>query len=277
MRTEKLLICLLLLAFTARAQQNTATNAAQPATGQPLPTTEFYEHFVLTPDPTPAPAGYGLTPGQPITIGAYEASLTDQKKINFEMGRFYKTFLWDDGAPIIFISRETAMVDNVNIEKFRVTKEGGKDTVTLYADLYKSGPVHAPKGFKFFTREQLAAAVAPLLTQLKAFNAVADKYGDAENKKTGFQILGYLQNNVGIDYLMDNDYLAPVFSDMGLDLDLRAYLIRSYMFHKFEYEATGHADPKKDAFNAVVDDYKDVIAKHEFSMQGSLATTMVKK
>jgi hypothetical protein len=49
------------------------------------------------------------------------------------------------------------------------------------------------------------------------------------------------------------------------------------MFHKFEYAVTGNEDAKKQAFNATVDDYKDVITKHTFAMQGNLAATMVKK
>lgn len=278
MKTTRLLILLILGACAVKAQ-NTPVATAQAAVATPtaLPTTEFYEHFVLKPNPTPAPTGYGLTPEQPILVGAYEADLTNQQEINFQLGRFYKTFMWADSAQVLFLSRKTMMYNNTNIEVFKVTEAGTKDTISLYTDLYKSGPVHAPKGFIFFTREELAQAFAPLLAQLKAYNAAPDKFGDAETKKTGFQILGYLQTSVGIGYLMDNDYLDPILTDTSLDLDLRAYLIRCYMFHKFEYEVTGNEDAKKQAFNTTVDDYKDVIAKHNFTMQGNLATTMVKK
>lgn len=279
MKTTKLLILLVCWACAVKAQVTPAATAQITAAATPttLPTTEFYERFVLKTDPTPAPAGYGLTPEHPILVGAYEPDLTDQQAINFKLNRFYKTYMWADSSQVLFLSRKTMMFNNMNIEVFRVTKAGTKDTISLYTDLYKSGPIYVPKGFISFTREQLAQAFAPLLAQVKTYNAAPDKFGDDETKKMGFQILGYLQTSVGISYLMDNDYLDPILTDTSLDLDLRAYLVRCYMFHKFEYEVTGNEDAKKLAFNATVDDYKDVIAKHSFAMQGNLATTMVKK
>ena len=279
MKTTRLLILLIFWVCAVKAQKAPAAATQQPAAASltALPTTEFYEHFVLKADPAPAPAGYGLTPEHPILVGAYEADLTNQEIINFQLGRFYKTYMWADSAQVMFLSRKTIMFNNMNIEVFRVTEAGTKDTISLYTDLYKSGPVHAPKGFIFFNRAALALAFAPLLAQVKAYNAAPDKFGDAETQKTGFQILGYLQTSVGIGYLMDNDYLGPILTDTSLDLDLRAFLIRCYMFHKFEYAVTGNEDAKKQAFNATVDDYKDVITKHNFTMQGNLAATMVKK
>jgi len=277
MKTTRLLILLVFWACAVKAQKTPAAKTPGPATATPLPTTEFYEHFVLNTDPSPAPAGYGLTPEQPILVGAYEADLTDQQAINAKLGRFYRTFMWADSAQVKFLSRKTMMFNSMNIEVFQVTEEGSKDTVTLYTDLYKSGPVHAPKGFIFFSRGQLASTFTPLLAQLKKYDAAADKFGDEESKKTGFMLVGYLQSSVGLDYLMDKDYLEPVLDDSSLDLDLRAYLIRCYMFHKFEYAVTGNEDAKRQAFNAMVDDYKDVITKHSFLLQGNLATTMVKK
>lgn len=278
MRTVKLLTLLAFGIGTVKAQQAPAAKAQNPAAAiaAPLPTVEFFEHYVLKTNPAPAPDGYGLSPQKPILVGAYEADLTNQQLINSTLGRFYKTFMWPDSSQVIFLSRKTVMINSTNIEVFRVTKAGTKDTVTLYTDLYNSGPVYAPKGFIFYTRELLGQAFAQLLAQVKTYNAAPDKFGDEETKKLGFTILGYLQSSVGINYLMD-DYLAPVLNDSSLDLDLRAYLIRCYMFHKFEYEVSGSPDARKLAFNTTVDDYKDVITKHNFAMQGNLAATMVKK
>lgn len=278
MRTERILICLLFLTFAAKAQQTPAkaTNAPQANAELPLPTVGFYQLFVLPHSDTPAPAGYGLTSGQPIPVGAYSESMTDQQKIGAVLVRFFKTFLWDDGTPVVFVSRKTEMINNKNIEKFGVKKEGGKDTIILYADLYKSAPVQAPAGFKFFTRENLAASAAPILAEIKAFEAFPDKYND-DGQKESFQLLNYVQSNINMGYLMDKAAIGPLVNDTGIDLDLRAFLIRMFIIHKFEYEAGGHADSSKDAFNAVVDDYKGVIAKHNIAMQGDLASTMVKK
>lgn len=279
MKTAKLLILLVFWACAVKAQNKPAapTPGKPAATITALPTTDFYEHFVLKTDPSPAPAGYGLTPEQPILVGAYEADLTDEQAINIKLDRFYKTFMWADSAQVKFLSRKTIMLNSMNIEVFKATEVGTKDTIALYTDLYKSGPVHAPKGFIFLSREQLAQTFASLLALVKTYNTAPDKFGDTETKNTGFTILGYLQSSVGISYLMDNDYLEPVLTDTSLDLDLRAYLIRNYMFHKFEYEVTGNEDAKKQAFNAMVDDYKDVITRHKFLLQGNLANTMVKK
>lgn len=278
MRTERILICLLFLTFAAKAQQSTpaAAKAPQANAVQALPTIGFYQLFVLPHSDTPAPAGYGLTPEQPIPVGAYVESMTDQQKIGAVFIRFFKTFLWDDGTPVVFVSRKTEMINNKNIEKFGVTKQGGKDTIVLYADLYKSAPVFAPKGFKFFTRENLAVTAGPILSEITAFDAFPDKYND-EGQKESFQLLNYLQSNINIAYLMDKTMMSSLMNDTGIDLDLRAFLIRMFIIHKFEYEATGHANSSKDAFNAIVDDYKGVIAKHTIAMQGDLANNMVKK
>ncbi len=268
MKTIKLLIIFALFTAIAIAQQ------AAPA---PLPTDEFYEHFVLPHTNAAAPEGYGLTPKAPIQVGIYEATLSDQDVINRQLGRFLKTYLWADGAPVIYLNRKTTMIDAVNYTLFRVTKAGGKDTLTIYTDMYKSGPVYAPKGFKFYTKENLAADIGPIIQDIKKYNAIADKYTDTTAKKLSFQMINYLQQNIGLDYLIDKDNLAVVLNDTGIDLDLRAYLIRAYMFHKVEYEGTGHAEPLKEAFNSMVDDYTEVIKRHEIFAKGSLPTTMVKK
>lgn len=262
MKTAKLIIPFLLFTTIVKAQ---------------VPTTEFFEHFTLKTDASAAPAGYGLTPQKPIPVGAYVEDLTDQKKITAQLNRFFKTLLWADGAPLRLLSRSSSMVDGVNIDKFVVTKPAGKDTVTLYTDLYNAAPIQAPQGFKFYTREQMAAELAPILTQLKAYNAMPDKLGDEKAKQASMQLLGYLQADIGIDYLLDKDEVGALLDDTGIDMDFKAFLIRSYLFHKFEYDATGQADVKTKAFNAVVDDYQQAIARHDVFAKGSLATLMVKK
>ena len=268
MRTVKILILFVLLTGVIKAQQ--------PAAKQ-LPTDEFYDRLVLPHTNAPAPEGYGLTPQSPILVGIYETTLSDQDIIKKQLTRFLKSYLWADGTPVIFLTRKTIMLNNVNYTLFQVTKANSKDTITLYTDMYKSGRLYTPKGFKLYSKENLAAEVSPVLQDLKTYNVIADKYADTTAKKLSFQLINYLQGDIGLTYLMDTVNLNPVLNDTGIDLDLRAYLVRSYIFHKFEYEATGHADPLKDAFNGMVDDYLDVIKRHEIFAKGSLATTMVKK
>jgi hypothetical protein len=283
MKTAKLLIPLLLLAVTVKAQHPAAKAKQGAATAKPavitgqLPTDEFYEHFVLKHANTPTPEGYGLSVDNTIPVGAYVEDLADQKKIGAQINRFLKTYLWADGSRIVFVDRKSEMINSVNVDKFRITKAGGKDTLTLFVDEYKTAPVHLIKGFRFYTKEELAAQLAPVLTDLRTFNAIPDKYGDAKAKTMSLQLLGFLQSNVGLDYLLDNDYLAPVLNDVGVDLDLKAFIVRSYIFHKFEYEATGQATPQVKAYNAMVDDYQAAIKAHEIFSKGNLATYLVKK
>jgi hypothetical protein len=286
MKTAKLFIPLVLLAVTATAQQHPANKAKAPATAakttapvaaSQLPTDGFYEHFVLKHAETPTPDGYGFSPEKPIPVGAYEEDLSDEKKINAQLNRFVKTYLWADGTPVIFLGRQSQMINNVNYDLFRITKTGTKDTLTLYADMYKAAPVGLPKGFRFYTKAELAAEVAPAIAMIKAYDATPDKYADAKAKASSFQILGFLQQNIGLDYLMDNDYLAPILNDVGIDLDLKAFLIRSYISHKFEYEATGVANAQVKAFNTLVDDYQVAIKTHDIFAKGNLPTTLVKK
>ena len=290
MKTSKLFLLFALSISVATAQTGPAAKAKQAPAATPTapapvasttatgtPSDEFFEHFVLKHSDAPAPKGYGFSADAPILVGAYEADLANQQKVMHEVNRFLKTYLWADGTQIIFIDRKRVMINNNNVDKFRITKEGSKDTLTLYTDMYKSGPVAVPAGFIFYSKEKFAADLAPICEQIKKFDAVPDKYGDEGAKAAGFQLLGFMQTNVGIDYLMDQDMLAPLLNDVGLDLDLKAFLIRSYVFHKFLYEVTGEPDVKVKAFNFMVDDYQIAIKAHDIFAKGHLAETMVKK
>lgn len=261
MKTLKLLIPFLLLGAIAKAQ---------------LPSTELYEHFILTINADKAPAGYGLSADKPITVGAYE-DLTSETKQNQLFMRFYNSYQWPDGSMVKYIDRKTKMVNNANVELFRTVKPGTQDTITLYVDLYKSGPVYVPEGFKAFTKELLAEQFAPTLQQIKTYDATADKFGDATAKLTSIQLLAYLQTNVGLDYLMDKDQIGNLMENYGMDTDLKAYLMRSYIFHKFEFEVTGQDNAKVKAFNAMVDDYLDATKKHADLITGDMSAIMVKK
>jgi hypothetical protein len=289
MKTAKLLISLVLLAIAAKAQTKPATKAKQPAakTQAPAavvtapvtgtPSDAFYEYMVLKHADTPAPEGYGLKPELPIPVGSYVEDLSDQKKISLQLNRFYKALLWADGSQIIWLSRSSSMINNVNIDQFRVTKAGTKDTITLYTDQYSSAPILLPKGFKFYTKEQMFADLSPVVTEMRKYNATPDKYSNADAKNNSFKLLGLMQSIVGLDYLLDKDYLSPLLNDVGVDLDLKAFLVRSYIFHKFEYELTGQPDPMIKANNAMVDDYQAAIKTNNIFAKGNLATYMVKK
>lgn len=261
MKTLKLLAPLLLITLAVKAQ---------------LPATEFLEHFVLPVKADKAPAGYGFSAAQPILVGAYE-DMTNQDKVARAFTRFSNTYWWPDGSPVRYISRKTVMIDAVNYELFRTVKPGTTDTLTLYADLYKSGPVSIPEGFKTYTKEQLAAQFAPAMEQLKAYNAIADKYADTAAQHRSLMLVANLSSTVGIDFLIDQDYIGKLVDNYGIDPDVKTYLIRSYVFHKFECEVTGQDNPKDKAFNAMVDDYMDLTKRHQGLTLGNLAEFMVKK
>lgn len=288
MKTVKLLIPLMLLAVTAGAQTKPAAKAKQPATqtaaavSNPVvpvagtPSDEIYEYMILKHADTPAPDGYGLKPGMMIPVGAFVGNIGEEKKIEQQLNRFLKVLQWADGSPITWVSRSSSMIDGFNVDQFRVTKAGTKDTVTLYVDEYKAEPILLPKGFKFYTRQQMLADFTPMLEEMHKYNAIADKYSDA-GKADGFKLLGYLQSTIGLDYLLDKDMLDPLINEVSIDMDFKAFLIRAYLFHKFDYEMTGVANPKVAAFNAVVDDYQTVIKIHDILLKGNLASYMVKK
>lgn len=289
MKTAKLLIPMLMLAAMAAAQTKPAAKGKQPAaktaappaqTAAPItgtPTDDIYEYMILKHTDEPAPEGYGLKPTMLIPVGAYVGNIGDEKKIQQQLNRFLKSLLWDDGSAVTWLSRNTSMIDGVNVEQFKVTKTGTKDTITLYVDEYKSEPIKLPKGFKFYGKQQLLADFAPVLDEIYKYNATPDKFGDATAKANSFKILGYLQSDIGLDYLLDKDMLEPMINEVSIDVDFKAFLIRSYLFYKFEYELTGKADPKIAAFNSVVDDYQTAIKTHDVLLKGNLASYMVKK
>ncbi|QKJ32428.1 hypothetical protein HQ865_22570 [Mucilaginibacter mali] len=289
MKIVKLLIPMLLLAAVAGAQTKPAPKGKQPAAKPAVvpaqtvapaagtPTDDFYEYMILKHTDTPAPEGYGLKSDMLIPVGAYVGNIGDEKKIGQQLNRFFKSLLWADGSQITWISRNTSMINGVNVEQFRVTKTGTKDTVTLYVDEYKAEPIQLPKGFKFYEKQQMLTDFAPVLDDIHKYNATPDKFGDAAAKAQSFKILGYLQGDVGLDYLLDKDMLDPMINEVSIDLDLKAFLIRAYLFYKFEYEITGQQNPKVAAFNAMVDDYQVVMKTHNILLKGNLATYMVKK
>jgi len=261
MKTLKLLIPFVLFAVAAKAQ---------------LPANDFYERYVLPVSSQKAPAGYGLSAASPITIGAY-ADLTDQAKVNSLLNRFFNTFWWNDTAKVAYIDHTTKMINSVNYEIFRAVKPGTKDTISIYTDLYKTGPIYLPDGMTAYSKERLAAQFAPALQQLKSYEAAADKYADTAAKNTSFMLISFLQSNVGLDYLMDQDLIDPIMSNYGLDMDFKACLVRSYIFHKFEYIMTGQDNAKVKAFNAMVDDYIDITKKHAELATKDVTALMVKK
>ncbi|GAB3932605.1 hypothetical protein [Mucilaginibacter myungsuensis] len=294
MKKLRLLIPLMLLAITASAQTKPASKAKQtatepqkqPAATQAEPTKldvagpisdELFHHFVLPHAAGDAPAGYGTTPAHPILIGAYEADMSDQKKIAAQIECFLKTYLYEDGTVPVFTQRKTVMIDAVNYDLFKVTKPGTTDTLTLYADMYKTGPVYAPKGFKFYAKEQLVGELAPIVQMIRGYNATADKYGDAAAKVLSFKIVNQLSSNVGIDYLLDKSYIGALFNDTGVDLDLKAFLIRSFMGYSFQYQVEGQPNPKAKAFNSMLDDYEAAIKKHPNIFARGVLPSLVRK
>lgn len=280
MKTTKLLIALVLLAGVVKAQQKANEPVPTPmvaAANVKLPSDDFYEHFVLKHDETAAPEGYGLKPDMLIPVGAYEEDLTNQAKISKQLNRFFHTLVWPDGSALVYVSRNSSLINTVNVEQFKVTKSGGKDTVTLFVDMYKSGPVMAPKGFKFYAKDTLAKGFKPVLEEIDKYYAYKDRFKDTAAVAVSLQILGVVQSAVGIDYMLDHDVLDPLVNDTGLDLDLKAFLIRSYLFRKLYYQVTGQDDAKTKAFNGIVDDYQWVIKDHDVFAKGGLANYMVKK
>jgi len=292
MKTVRLLIPLVLLAITATAQTKPAAKAKQPVaktttTAKPaadiaaatgplkvagLPSDEFYHIFVLPHTDQAAPEGYGTTPANPILVGAYEADLSDQNHIKQVLNRFLKTYVYADGTQPFFVDRQTKMIDNVNYDIFRIAKNGSTDTTTLYTDQYKSGPLHPIKGLKFYSKENLVTELTPLIQQIIGYDATPDKYGNAAAKTLSIKIVSSIGRDIGLDYLMDADYIGPLVKDAGIDLDLKAFLVRSYIFHKLQYEVTGQPNPKVQAFNTMLDDYQATIRAHDIFAKGILPT-----
>lgn len=261
MKTLKLLIAFVLFAVAAKAQ---------------LPSTEFLERYVLTVNAGKAPAGYGLSTANPITVGAY-VDMTDQTKVNAQFNRFFNTFWWADGSKVVYLDHVTKMINSVNYEIFRTVKPGTKDTISIYTDLYKDGPVFVPEGMTSYSKERLAAQFAETLKQLKSYEGMADKYADTAAKNSSFRLVSALQNSVGLDYLMDQDQIEPIMTNYGLDMDFKAVLMRSYIFHKFECIITGQDNAKVKAFNGMVDDYMDITKKHTELATKDVTALMVKK
>lgn len=260
MKTLKLLIPCLMLAIGAMAQ---------------LPSDEFFERYVLKTTAATKP-GYGMSAENPIKLGVYE-DMTNQAKMSSIMGRFTNTFTWPDGSRVQFLSRKTVMINSVNYDKFFAVKPGTTDTIALFVDMYNPGELGVPECFKAFTKEKLAAEFTPTVTELRKFFTLGDKYADTTAKRVSIQLLSSLQTSVGIDYLLDKDYLDAILNNFGLDMDLKAYLMRSYMFHKFDAVLSGQPDAKVKAFNAMVDDFTDVTKRHPDLSTGGVAALMVKK
>jgi hypothetical protein len=237
-----------------------------------LPSNELYEQFVLKVAPGNSPKGYGLTPEKPVTVGIY-ADMTDQQKVTAQTSRFYKTFVWADGSPVDLTSHSSTMINNQNIDQYTLVKPGTTDTIMMYVDMYNNTPISVPKGLSVYSKQQLAKEIAPWVSKVNQLDSLADSYTE-EGRQISFSILGYLQRTTGLGYFMDKDVIDPLMAENQSDMDLRAFLLRSYISHKFLYAATDQPLAKIKAYNAMVKDYLNVIKNHPDVQTGALPALM---
>lgn len=236
-----------------------------------LPSDGLMEQIVLKVSSAPAPADYGTSPDAPVYVGAYKY-LADNNKMAALMGHFYKTYVWSDGTQIVFSKPATVMGKFGNVDVYTIVQTGKKDTMKLYVDMFKEGQVFLPAGLKLYTKEQLSKELAPVIQEVKTYNAVPDNYSDSTSKATAFQLVAFLQRNIGLDYLLDKETLKPVLDDANLDLDFRAYLVRSYMFHKLEFAYVDAPKTNEKAFNAMLGDFNKIYKLHPTLKSGAVAT-----
>jgi len=238
-----------------------------------LPSTSLYERFVLNINPEKPDSAYGRIPERPIMVGGnkYLANPEEGRKL---MTRFARTYTWPDGSPLEFSKPTTVFLSGTNVDKYVLRKAGSTDSLTIYVDMFNEGLVGVPDGLSLYSKAQLAKDLKPVVDTINTLFAAKDGFKDAEIQRKSFMLISFLQTSVGLDYLMDKDQLGALLADNTADGDLKAYLIRSYVFHRFVFDVEGQANPATKAYNAVVAEYANVVKLHPDVKKGQLDTVL---
>jgi hypothetical protein len=237
------------------------------------PADSLYKYVILNINSSDkAPAQYGLSAENPITVGAFKFFLSNREKMLITMNRFYKTFTWPDGSLVNFSSRYSINVKNIPIDVYSIVEPGKKDTIKLYANMYDDSPIFVPSGLRQFTKAQFAAELKSVLEGISQVFSAKDWYGEGPSKESTAKSLLYIQKNIGLEYFLDKDYIDPVMKDQVADQNLRGFLFRSYIFHKFYNLAVNGTSPIVNAYNSMLDDLNSTLKLHPELKTGSLLT-----
>lgn len=234
-----------------------------------LPSTSLYEHFVLSINPNKPDSAYGRMPERPILLGGnkYLANPEEGRKL---MTRFGRTYTWPDGSPVEFSKPTTVFLSGTNVDKYVLHKAGSHDSLVIYVDMFNEGLVGVPDGLSLYSKAQLGKDLKPVIDTINTLFTAKDPYKDAAIQQKSFMLVSFLQNSVGLNYLMDQNQIGALIADNTADGDLKAYLIRSYIFHKFVFDATGQENAGNKAFNAVAAEYVNVLKLHPDLKKGQL-------
>jgi hypothetical protein len=202
---------------------------------------------------------FGLISAKPIPHGAFlYVGQTD--KLTLKMSKLYNTFTWPSGEKLDFSKRGTARSSSGGVlDVYSIPRPGTSEVINLYVDPYHEGEVYIPQGLVIIKAASLNSEVLQMVSLIEEFNNTTDAFKDSVSKEKQARILIFLQTRVGLDHFFDAEIVNKL---KGVNIELRGFLFRTYMFNNFLALSKGKDDNKEEGFKTMKHAYKNLVKVH---------------
>jgi hypothetical protein len=244
--------------------------AAATATQAQTPSQELLNHLTFAGLKSEVKADYG-TAENPLPSGAF-LNIADRSAMQTQMRKLENSYRWPDGSKLDFSKRGSTHGKPGIMDVYTMVKPNSKDTLRLYVDPYHSAESYfVPKGLVALTGPLLAKELAPLVIVAEELYNAPDA---ATLTESSAQLLSAINKQMGTDFFIDRDAIAPIINDKEADKQLGGYLIRSYLFSKFLAYTKNIKDPKSYARKKMMDNFQKFAALHPEVNSGGLKDTL---
>ena len=234
------------------------------------PSPELLNHFTFVGLKNEVKADYG-TLQNPLPSGTF-VNIANRSAMQTQTRKLQNSYRWPDGSVPDFSKRGSMQGKNGIVDMYTLINANSKDTIRLYVDPYHAADSYfVPKGLVAMNSKLLAKEIAPLVK-------IAEELNDAPDasilQETSSQLLGAINKQVGTDFLVDGDVIAPIATDKEADKPFIGYLIRSYVFAKFLAYAKNIKDPKSFATKKMKENFEKYTSLHPEVKAGTLKETI---
>jgi hypothetical protein len=244
--------------------------AVATATQAQTPSPELLNYLTFAGLKTEVKADYG-TAENPLPSGAFQ-NIADRAAMQTQMRKLKNSYRWPDGSMLDFSKRGSMQGKTGIVDVYTIVKADGKDTVRLYVDPYHSSDSYfVPKGLVALTSQLLAKELAPMVQIAEELYKAPDAL---MLKESASQLFGMLTKQIGTELFLDAEFVNPVLKDKEVDIQLGAYLLKSYIATKFLAHAKNIKDPQQYAAKEMKDNFLKFTALHPEVKYGSLKDTL---
>jgi len=200
----------------------------------------------------------------PILSGAF-LNVNDRSK----MIRLKNSYRWPDGQRIDFNRRnsEAGTSSGEILDRYTLVKSGSTDTIILFVNPYKvSDTYYVPKGLVAINSLLLKNELVPYLTLVEELE---DSKDPMNLKEQAAKLLDYIGSSCGMALFTDSD-LKSFMEDKEIELALKSFLFRAYIFNKFYAYGKDIGNEKTYALAKMKSNFEKYIALHPDVKIGNL-------